>query len=221
MLLGFDLTHLLTAYGGWAVLVFVAIESMGIPIPGETMLLVAAAYAGATGHVPIVVVIAAAAAGAILGDNLGFLIGRIGGLRLLRRYGRYVYLNERKLKVGRYLFQRHGGKAVFFGRFVAVLRVFAAFLAGANRMPWRRFVLFNAAGGLIWAILMGLLGYALGASVQGPLGIATLALAASVVVGGIIVLQRNGKRLERAAEQAIPGALDADRGSAEDVETAA
>lgn len=221
MLPGFDLTHLLAAYGGWAVLVFVAIESMGIPIPGETMLLVAAAYAGATGHLPIVVVIAAAAAGAILGDNLGFLIGRVGGLHLLRRYGRYVYLNERKLKVGRYLFQRHGGKAVFFGRFVAVLRVFAAFLAGANRMPWRRFVLFNAAGGLVWAILMGLLGYALGASVQGPLGIATFALAALVVVGGVIVLQRNGKRLERAAEQAMPGLLDAGGDMAEGVESAA
>jgi len=94
------------------------------------------------------VVIAAAASGAILGDNLGFWIGREGGYRLLRRYGRYIRLEERRLKLGQYLFMRHGGKVVFFGRFVAVLRAWAAFLAGTNRMRWPRFLLFNAAGGI-------------------------------------------------------------------------
>src|SRR5690348_17474525 len=106
-----DLTHLLTTYGYWAVLVFVAIESIGIPFPGETMLLVAAIYAGRTHHLSIPLVIVAAAAGAIIGDNIGFWIGREGGYRLLRRYGRYIRLDERKLKLGQYLFRRQIGRA--------------------------------------------------------------------------------------------------------------
>src|ERR671925_1694627 len=104
-----SLQHLLVAYGYWAVLLFVAIESTGIPFPGETMLLAAAVYAGTTHHLQIPLVIAAAAGGAILGDNLGFLIGREGGYRLLHRYGRYVPLDARRLKLGRYLFLRNGG----------------------------------------------------------------------------------------------------------------
>src|SRR5450759_335555 len=99
-----DLTHLLTTYGYWAVLVFVGIESIGIPFPGETMLLVAAIYAGRTHQLLIPLVIIAAAAGAIIGDNIGFWIGREGGYRLLRRYGRYIRLGERRLKLGQYLF---------------------------------------------------------------------------------------------------------------------
>src|SRR5215472_12892447 len=104
-----DLMHLLTTYGYLAVLVFVAIESTGIPFPGETMLIAASIYAGTTHHLSIVLVIAAAAAGAILGDNLGFWVGREGGYRLLRRFGHLIRLDERKLKLGQYLFHRHGG----------------------------------------------------------------------------------------------------------------
>lgn len=156
------LTHFLTTYGYLAVLVFVAIESTDIPFPGETMLLAAAIYAGTAHHLSIVVVIAAVASGAILGDNLGFWVGREGGYRLLRRYGHYIRLDERKLKVGQYLFKKHGGKVVFFGRFVAVLRAWAAFLAGTNHMRWTHFLLFNALGGIVWATLYGLGGYFLG-----------------------------------------------------------
>src|SRR5579864_5738584 len=144
------LSHLLAIFSYWAVLVFVAIESTGIPFPGETMLLAASIYAGTTHHLQIVFIIIAAAAGAILGDNLGYLVGREGGFRLLRRYGRFIRVDERKLKLGMYLFRRHGGKVVFFGRFVAVLRAWAAFLAGVNRMRWPRFLAFNAAGGILW-----------------------------------------------------------------------
>src|SRR5205085_8045148 len=108
-----ELLHLLTTYGYLAVLIFVGIESIGIPFPGETMLLVAAIYAGTTHRLFILLVIVAAASGAILGDNIGFWIGREGGYRLLRRYGRYIRLDERKLKLGQYLFMRHGGKVVF------------------------------------------------------------------------------------------------------------
>src|SRR6266567_1599898 len=140
-----ELTHFLTAYGYWAVLFFVAIESSGIPFPGETMLLVAAIYAGTTHRLAIPLVIAAATLGAILGDNIGYWVGREGGYRLLRRYGHYLHIDERRVKLGQYLFRKHGGKVVFFGRFIAVLRAWAAFLAGTNRMPWGSFLLFTIA----------------------------------------------------------------------------
>jgi membrane protein DedA with SNARE-associated domain len=207
-----DLTHLLNVYGYWAVLIFVAIESTGIPFPGETMLLAAAIYAGTTHHLSIPFVIAAAAGGAILGDNLGFWVGREGGYRLLRRYGKYIRLDERKLKLGQYLFQKHGGKVVFFGRFVAVLRAWAAFLAGTNRMTWPRFLVFNAAGGIVWATVYGLGGYALGDNIHrltGPVGIAFVVLAAAVIVAFVVYLRRNEHRLEEEAERALPGSLDA------------
>ncbi len=206
-----DLSHLLSTYGYWAVLVFVAIESTGIPFPGETMLLAAAIYAGTTHHLALPIVIAAAAAGAILGDNLGFWVGREGGYRLLRRYGKYIRLDERKLKLGQYLFKKHGTKVVFFGRFVAVLRAWAAFLAGTNRMPWGRFLIFNAAGGILWAILYGIGGYLLGNNIHrltGPVGIAFVVVAALVIIAGLVYLRRNEKRLEDEAERDMPGPLD-------------
>src|SRR5712691_475635 len=206
-----DLMHLLATYGYWAVLVFVAIESTGIPFPGETMLLVAAIYAGTTHHLFIPLVIVAAATGAILGDNIGFWIGREGGYRLLRRYGRYIRLEERRLKLGQYLFLKHGGKVVFFGRFVAVLRAFAAFLAGTNRMPWPRFLLFNALGGIVWATVYGLGGYFLGDNIHrltGPVGIVAIVLAGCIIIWFLLFLRRNEHRLEDEAERALPGPLD-------------
>ena len=209
-----DLMHFLTTYGYWAVFLFVAIESTGIPFPGETMLLIAAIYAGTTHRLSIPLVIAAAALGAILGDNVGFWVGREGGYRLLRRYGRYIRLDERKLKLGQYLFYKHGGKVVFFGRFVAVLRAWAAFLAGVNRMAWSRFLLFNALGAITWATLYGLGGYLLGKNVHrltGPIGTITIVLAVLVIIIFLIFLRRNEERLEDEAEKAIPGPLPMDR----------
>ena len=204
------LTQLLATYGYLAVLFFVAIESTGIPFPGETMLLVAAIAAGMTHQLSIVWVIVAAASGAILGDNLGFWLGREGGYRLLCRYGRYIHLKERRLKLGQYLFLKHGDKVVFFGRFVAVLRAWAAFLAGTNRMRWSRFLLFNAAGGIVWATLYGLGGYFLGDNIHrlvGPVGIVFLVLAVLLIIAGIVIVRRNEKRLEDEAERALPGPL--------------
>jgi membrane protein DedA with SNARE-associated domain len=208
---GSDLTHLLVTYGYLAVLIFVAIESTGIPFPGETMLIAASIYAGTTHNLNIVFVIAAAAIGAILGDNLGFWVGREGGYRLLRRFGHVIRLDERKLKLGQYLFLRHGGKVVFFGRFVAVLRAWAAFLAGTNRMAWPEFLAFNAAGGIVWATLYGLGGYLLGSAVQriaGPFGTITLVLAAIIIVASFFFLHHNQQRLEDEAERVLPGSLD-------------
>src|SRR5207245_8457128 len=115
----------------------------------------AALYAGATHNLNIVGVVIAAAVGAIFGDNLGYLIGHWGGYRLLIRYGRYIRLSEKRIKIARYLFLRYGGEVVFFGRFTAILRAYAAFLAGTTRMHWRRFLFFIAAGGIAWALIFG------------------------------------------------------------------
>ncbi|MGI8914382.1 MAG: DedA family protein [Chloroflexota bacterium] len=206
-----DLMRFLATYGYWAVLVFVAIESSGIPVPGETMLLAAAVYAGTTHHLQILFIIVAAAAGAILGDNLGFWVGREGGYRLLRRYGHAVHLDEGKLKLGQYLFRRHGGKVVFFGRFVAVLRAWAAFLAGVNRMPWSHFLAYNAAGGILWATLYGYGAYVLGDQVHrftGTVGKALAVVAVFAIIAAVVFLKRNERRLEEEAEAAMPGPLD-------------
>src|SRR5258707_15006392 len=131
------------------------LESMGIPMPGETALVTAALYAGSTHQIGIASVVLVAATAAIIGDNIGYLIGRSIGLRLVARYGRYVRLDEPRLKVGQYLFLRHGGKIVFFGRFVAFLRTYAALLAGMNRMSWPHFLLMNAFGGNWLGLLFG------------------------------------------------------------------
>jgi membrane protein DedA with SNARE-associated domain len=208
---GHQLMLLLVAYGYWAVLVIVGLESLGIPLPGETTLIAAAIYAGATHRLSIGLVIVAAMAGAIVGDNIGYSIGHWGGYRVLVRYGRYVRLNEAKVKVARYIFLRHGSKVVFFGRFVSVLRTYAAFLAGTTRMPWWRFFAFNAAGGILWALIYGLGAYLLGQQLERLTRTADVALgiaAVVVVVAFLVFLARNEKRLEAEAERALPGPLD-------------
>jgi membrane protein DedA with SNARE-associated domain len=198
-------------FGYAAVFGFVGIESLGIPFPGETMLIAAALYAGLTHQLNIAGIIIAAAAGAIVGDNIGFGIGHWGGYRLLLRYGRYIRIDAGRIKLARYLFQRHGGKVVFFGRFVSVLRTYAAFLAGTARMPWRRFLVFNASGGIIWATGYGVGAYLAGdrinklsAPVDLGLGVAALA----VIVGLIILLRRKEAELTARAEEALPGPLE-------------
>ena len=209
-LIGFDPTHLIAAYGYPAIALVVALESMGVPLPGETVLITAAIYAGATHRLSIVLVVLAAAFGAVLGDNLGFWFGRRLGFPLLRHHGRLIGLDERRLKLGRYLFARHGGKVVFFGRFTALLRALAALLVGANGMAWRRFLLFNMAGGLLWAALYGGGGYLLGAAVQhiaGPVGVELAVLAVAALVAGAIVLRRHEAQLAARAERAYPGPL--------------
>jgi membrane protein DedA with SNARE-associated domain len=157
-------------------------------------------------------VIAVAATAAVIGDNIGFALGRWGGYRLLRRYGHRIRFDEKRLKIGRYVFLRHGGKVVFFGRFVAVLRTYAAFLAGVNRMSWPRFLLFNATGGIVWALGTGLLYYYLGnavKNVRGPLDIVLGAIAAIVVTGFLLYLRRTERRFAERAEREFPGSLDA------------
>ena len=146
-----SISHLIATYGYWAVLALVAAESVGIPLPGETALIIAAAYAGHTHHLSPWIIFAVALAGAIAGDNIGYWIGHKGGYRLARTYGPKVRLDERKLKIARYLFDTHGPAVVFVGRFIFVLRTYAAFLAGTSKMAWRKFLPANALGGIAWA----------------------------------------------------------------------
>jgi membrane protein DedA with SNARE-associated domain len=196
------LTHFLDTWGYWAVLAFILIECVGIPFPGETMLLIAAVYAGTTHNVSIVGVIAAAAVGASVGGNLGYWAGREGGYRLLDRYGKYVFLTDRKLKLGQILFAHHGPKVVFFGRFLAILRAWAAFLAGCNRMDPRAFTIFNAGGALLWSTTFGLLGYFLGKNkdqlmrIVTGLGTAGVVIASLIIVGAVVFWIRNGHAIE-------------------------
>ena len=206
-----ELQHWLSAYGYLAVFALVGVESIGVPVPGETMLILAALYAGATGKLSIAAIVGCAAAGAIAGDNVGYALGRFGGWRILRRYGRYVGLNERRLKLGRYMFMRHGGKVVFFGRFVGVLRTYSAVLAGANHMRFRRFFAFNTSGGVIWAAFYGLGYYFLADLLEGlgtPFAVALIVIAVAVAVAGIVFVRRNLHRWEEEAERALPGPLD-------------
>jgi membrane protein DedA with SNARE-associated domain len=201
-----NLDYLLATYGYLAVFVLVGTESLGIPLPGETMLITAAIYAGTTHRLSITLVIVAAAAGAIIGDNIGYTIGRLGGYPLLRRFGRYIRLDQRRLTLGQYLFRRHGAKLVFFGRFVAILRAFAAFLSGTNLMPWRRFLFFNAAGGIVWSTIFGLGGYLLGQQLvrlSRPIDIALVVVGLVVVIAVFIVLRRNEERLLAEADEAM------------------
>jgi len=210
------LVALLTTYGYWAVFAEIAIESTGIPFPGETMLLVASISAGATHHLSIVLVIVAAAAGAILGDNLGYWIGATGGARLLLRNPRLVRRTERKLKLGLALFQQHGGTVVFFGRFVAVLRMWAAVLAGISHLRWSRFLLFNALGGLVWATGYGLGGYVFGTTVDrlaGPLGWGLLGLAGCVMGALVFLWRRREQGWEEQAARMFPDPLEQYLGS--------
>jgi membrane protein DedA with SNARE-associated domain len=157
------MTHLLLTYG--LVLLFgaVAIESAGVPIPGEAAL-ITAAFLASQGHYSIVWVIVVAATGAIVGDNVGYWIGRTGGRRLLERWGLIARYAHRVLPPAEQFFKRHGSKTVFIGRFIAVLRVTAAWLAGISRMHWWKFVIWNAAGGIAWATLVGLVAYYVGKS---------------------------------------------------------
>src|SRR6202162_3504225 len=200
----------LMSAGYLAVALFVGIESLGVPLPGETMLITAAVFA-ATGHLSIAGVIAAAIIGAVVGDNIGFGIGWFGGYPLLRRFGKYVRLDEAKLKVGRYIFMRHGAKVVFFGRFVSVLRTYAAFLAGTNRMHWIRFLIANALGAIVWATLYGVGAYELAGALSKlstPFEIAFGALAVVVIIASAIFVRTHIKRLEAVAEAALPGPLE-------------
>jgi len=200
------LISLVPIYGPWIIFGIVALESAGVPLPGETILVAAALLAATTGQINIVVVVLAAAAGAIVGDGIGYMVGRRLGLPFLRRYGRYIRLDEDRLLIGRYLFFQYGNAVVFFGRFIAVLRMFAALLAGANCMPAGRFFFFNMTGGVCWACLFGFGAYAVGAEIykiSGILSVISLGLFIAAGYALSIFIRRNEVTLRRRAEVAL------------------
>lgn len=195
----------------------IGLESMGIPLPGE-IALVTAALVAASGHANVWWVAATASAGAIAGDSLGYLIGRRGGRALLVRLGRRFpnHLGPRHLASAERAFDRWGVWAIFFGRFVALLRIAAGPLAGALRVPYRRFLIANASGGLLWAGGTALAVYSVGRVAERWLkGFSWVALVVAVAAGltTTLVLRVRAKRRNGREEAAEPAAVDGQRAS--------
>jgi len=205
----------LASYGYVVVFLLVMIESLGVPVPGETALIGAALYAGSTHELQIWWVIVLAAGAAIVGDNIGFAIGRYGGARLLLRYGGKLHIDEGRIKIGIWLFRRHGGKLVFWGRFVSILRTYAAFLAGTNRMDWPRFLVFNAAGGITWATIYGVAYYEFGSSLQKlntTIDITLGAGATVILLAFAVWAKRKEGELRERAERELEGSAASELG---------
>jgi membrane protein DedA with SNARE-associated domain len=206
-----SLVHLIHVYGLLAVAAVVGLECVGIPLPGETALIAASIYAGTKHDLNIVAVILTATAAATVGRTVGFFIGRNFGYWLMLRYGNYVRLNESRIKLGQYLFLRHGGKIVLVAQFIPVLRTFAGLFAGANRMPWRSFMLANVLGAFLWAATFGLAAYMLGRQVERLAGSVVLVLVIATVIGFIvfgIFVNRHEAQLAAEAERVLPGPLE-------------
>jgi membrane protein DedA with SNARE-associated domain len=193
------MTHFFTNHGLPVLFLAIAIESFGIPVPGETAL-IAVAVLAAQGHYPIGLVITLAAVAAIVGDNLGYwLIGRIGGRALFRRWAWLSQYADRVLPRAERVMARHGGKTVFFGRFITVLRYTAAWVAGIAHMPWRSFLFWNAFGGIVWAAGVGLIAYYSGqaaASAIQTYGLYAVLAVIAVVIIGWLVVQFGKRRIE-------------------------
>jgi membrane protein DedA with SNARE-associated domain len=183
-------------YGYWVVFLGVMLENAGLPVPGETVLL-AAGFFAAEGHFRLGLLITIAAAGATLGDNIGYAVGRKVGRAALERYGRYVHLTPRHFKRLEWFFGRYGTKTVFIARFVTGLRVFTALFAGAAHMRWQSFAFYNVAGALVWSLAVALAGFFFGSSWPvlerwvGGTGLAAL-LAITVAALAALALRRRG-----------------------------
>ena len=181
------LVDLFARYGYAVVFVGVLLENAGLPVPGETVLLAGAALSR-SGTLSLPWVVATAVGGAILGDNIGFMIGRRGGRALVERFGSKVGLTPPRLEQFDGFFDRHGAKTVFIARFVTGLRVFGAVLAGTSGLPWGRFLVYNATGAVAWAMTFGAVGYFLAYSWEtlerwiGRSGLALLAAAAAIAI---------------------------------------
>ncbi len=212
--------HLVEVSGYPLLFILVMAESSGVPIPGETAL-IAAAVLASRGKLQIELVIPLAAVAAIVGDNIGYQIGRKGGRWLLERPGRFQSQRREVLETGEPFFERHGPKAVFFGRFILGLRVWASWLAGATHMRWRSFFHWNALGGICWASGIGLLAYFLGHSAGKAIeafGIYGL-IAVLLAIVSIFILHRRHRRhhprATGATTAAPPAAPDAAPGDPE------
>ena len=205
-----NIANLIESYGYIAIGFIVGLESVGLPLPGEIALVGAAIYAGTSNDFSITYVILAAFAGAVLGTSIGFWLGREIGFPLIVRFGPRVGLTELRIKMAQYLFWRHGGKVVFFGRFVALMRALAGFFAGASRMPWYRFLVFNICGAAAWAAFYGVAAYLLGDEVKrlsSRISVVMLVLAVVAIAAGVVFLRRREKALAEEAERHFPGPI--------------
>jgi len=200
-----NVEHLVETAGYPLLFLVVMAESSGVPVPGETGLITAGILAS-QGKLEIPLVIVLAAVAAIVGDNIGYLIGRKGGRWVLERPGAFQRQRREVLLIGEPFFLKHGPKAVFFGRFVLGLRVWASWLAGATRMPWRSFVLWNALGGILWATLIGLIAYFLGRSADNALKAFGLYGLAAALLGlvGLFLMHRRAARRRRELDAEKP-----------------
>ncbi|HXW58785.1 MAG TPA: DedA family protein [Solirubrobacteraceae bacterium] len=197
MLALINVSHLVEVFGYPLLFAVVIAESAGVPVPGETGLLTAGVLAS-RGKLEIEIVIAVAALAAIIGDNIGYQIGRKGGRWVLERPGRLERQRRRVLLVGEPFFDRHGPKAVFFGRFILGLRTWASWIAGATHMRWRSFFLWNALGGICWATGVGLLAYFLGQSANNVIetfGIWGLVAVVLSLIGAYLLYRRGHHEL--------------------------
>ena len=202
------IAHLVHDYGLVVVAIVIGLESIGLPFPGETVLILAAIYAGTNHDLNIVSVVVTAAVAAVVGQTIGYVVGREFGYRLMLRYGRYAHITEGRIKLGEYLFLRHGSKIIAIGRFVPVLRSIAGLLAGANRMPWREFMIANAIGAFAWSGFFGFAAFILGLEVErvaGPLLFVFGVAAAIAIAAGAIFVRRHEAQLIAEAEQKRTG----------------
>ena len=213
-----SVAHLIHAYGLLVVAGFIGLESMCIPLPGETALIVGSVIAGRTHELNIVAVIATAAVASLVGRVVGYAIGWRFGHWLLLRYGPYVRITETRVKLGQYLFLKHGAAIIIIAQFIPVMRAIAGVLAGANRMPWRRFVLSSAIGVTVWAVAFGIGGYTFGVQFarlahswwlfSGPSGWVVFGIGAVIVIWILaVVVGRHEAQWAAKAERALPGPL--------------
>jgi len=208
------LVNALHVMGYPAIILFILFESAGIPLPGESIVLLAAFTAGVDGQLQLPWIIVCASAGAILGDNIGFYIGRTGGRRFVERFGRFFFLKMERLDKAAQFFDRHGPKTVFFGRFITLLRIWAAFLAGMNRMRWRTFLFYNALGGIVWALYISLLGFFAGRLFHDhfdkvellvrTIGWTGLGICIALAIGAYIAFRiRRARRIRKTKEETV------------------
>jgi membrane protein DedA with SNARE-associated domain len=199
-----DLVH---QYGAWIVFALVFLESLGLPLPGEAILVSAAIFAGTTQDLGIALVLLSAILGAILGSTISFWIGDRYGYPLLLRYGSCIGLTETRIKIAQYLFRRRGVIVVLIARFVAVLRSVIGFLAGANRMPFAGFIIANSVGAAGWALFYGLGAYFLGKGIEEfarPFAMALAVVGAIVMISVIVYWRYKEQELGAAAERDFP-----------------
>jgi membrane protein DedA with SNARE-associated domain len=192
-------THFIEHYGLWFLFGIVCLESAGLWLPGETALIATGVYA-AKGHLSITAVIAVAAVAAIIGDNIGYWLGREVGRRLIYRYERIKRIADRVMPPTERFFRRHGGKAVFLARFFGGVRVTGAWMAGISRMEWWKFLFWNALGGICWAVGVGLVAFYAGKAAAdaithyGIYGGIAIVVAAALIIGAVHVLRRRAEQ---------------------------